>query len=159
MTKPSRLQQAALKEPSIAQETLGCLGVILGSLFLFVMGLVGIGLTIFGLIVGNPWFVGLGIGLATTGLSVGAISLGFDCDGLSGASSMFDASTGLAGWLSGRGILFLSVTFALVLNCIMLIFFRPAWETWVSAFAFPALMIVILALSFTRRKPGLDDVA
>ena len=159
MTKLSKLQEQALNEPSLGKEALGCFGVILGSLFLFAIGIVGVGLTVFGLVVSGPWLTGLGIGMATTGLSVGVCSLGFDFDDLTSFNVGFDSNSGLAGWISARGILLFSLGFAVVMTGVILFFFRPSWETWVSAFAMPGLMAFVLVIWFVRRKPTLDDVA
>lgn len=145
-----------MNDVSLKREAIGCVGVLLGSLFLFGMGLLGAGILVYGLLISNPWLVGLGIGMGTTGLSVGFFGLGFDFDGVN--DGLLSSDTGLIGWVSGRGILMLSVSFALMINCLILFFFRPGWQAWVSSFAFPGVMIMMLVISFSRRKPTLDDI-
>lgn len=154
--RPSNAQSVSTAQ-SAALNGLGCLGVLLGSIALFIIGVVGIGVGVWGLLVDNPWLIGLGLGMATTGLSVGFFALGLDIDDvLSG--TVGSGSTGLLGWVSARWLLLLSLVFAVVANGLVLARSGQGWQAWVAAYAVPLPLLAALLIWMIRTKPSIDDL-
>jgi len=138
------------EDGSAAKEALGCLGMLLGSVFLFIAGFVGFGLNVWGVVVGNPYLTGFGLGLWNTGFAIGLFGFGISGPHIralqgGGTSDM------LFGLVPARWLYVISTGFAMGMAITLLIVFDAEWRVWLTALPLPSLLLVVFLAWIVRR--------